>query len=94
MTKDLRRTGGTVGKRRRRERRLAAERKRVRGELCNRVLQQGSIVHAVDLACRSLQRHFGRSVKVRAAGMMVARLARTAESAGRASQSRGEAAHG
>jgi hypothetical protein len=69
-------------KRRERERRLAAERKRTHGELCNRILEQGSTIHTEKLSYKSFQKNFGRSVKVRAPGIMVSELSRKAESAG------------
>lgn len=68
--------------RRERERRLASERKRAHGELCNRVLSQGKDIRLERLSYRSFQKNFGRSVKVRAPGMFVSMLIRKAESAG------------
>jgi putative transposase len=61
-------------KRRERERKLAAERKRSHGELANRVLGQGTDVRLEKLSYRSFQKCFGRSTKVRAAGMFVSIL--------------------
>jgi len=68
--------------RRERERRLAAERKRAHGELCNRILAQGKNIRLERLSYRAFQKNFGRSVKVRAPGMFVSMLLRKAESAG------------
>jgi putative transposase len=66
-------------KRRERERRLAAERKRCHGELANRVIGQGT---TVKTAYRAFQRTFGRSSKVRGAGLFVSTLARRLDAAG------------
>lgn len=64
------------------ERRLAAERKRSHGELANRVLSIGNVVRTEKISYRGFQKHFGRSVKVRAPGMFLESLHRKAESAG------------
>jgi putative transposase len=64
------------------ERRLAAERKRSHGELANRLLAQGTTIKTEALSYRSFQKNFGRSVKVRAPGMLVSMLRRKAEGAG------------
>ena len=69
-------------KRKERERRLAAERKRSHGQLANRILAQGKTVKTEKLSYRSFQKCFGRSVKVRAPGMLVSTLARKAKAAG------------
>lgn len=64
------------------ERRLAVERKRAHGELANRILAQGSAIKTENVSYRSFQKNFGRSTKVRAAGMFVAMLSQKAEAAG------------
>jgi putative transposase len=64
------------------ERRLASERKRSHGELANRVIAMGAVVKIEKIPYRSFQKHFGRSVKVRAPGMFVSMLGRKAASAG------------
>lgn len=69
-------------KRRERERRLAAERKRSHGELGNRILAQGTTIKTEKLSYKSFQKNFGRSVKVRAPGMLVSTVRRKAEGAG------------
>lgn len=69
-------------KRRDRERRLAAERKRSHGELCSRILAQGTTIKTEKLSYKSFQKNFGRSVKVRAPGMLISMLQRKAEGAG------------
>ena len=69
-------------KRRERERRLAAERKRAHGELCNRILAQGNTVKTEKLSYRGFQKCFGRSAKVRGCGSFVAILRRKATSVG------------
>jgi hypothetical protein len=69
-------------KRRERERRLAAERKRCHGELTNRIIGQGITVKTERLSYRAFQRTFGKSSKVRGAGIFVSTLARKLEAAG------------
>ena len=71
-----------AAKRRERDRRLAAERKRAHGELANRIVGQGSTVKTEKLSYKSFQKNFGRSVKVRAPGMLVSTLRRKAAEAG------------
>ncbi|HTP24176.1 MAG TPA: hypothetical protein VMK12_00770, partial [Anaeromyxobacteraceae bacterium] len=61
-------------KRRERERRLAAERKRAHGELANRIVGQGNVVKTEQISSVAFQKLFGRSVKVRAPGGLVAVL--------------------
>ena len=61
-------------KRKEREKRLAAERKRSHGQLANRILAQGKTVKTEKLSYRAFHRCFGRSVKVRAPGMLVSTL--------------------
>jgi putative transposase len=67
--------------RKERERRLAAERKRAHGQLANEILAQGKTIKTEKLSYRSFQSCFGRSVKVRAPGMLVATLKRKAKAA-------------
>jgi putative transposase len=69
-------------KRRERDRRLAAERKRAHGELANPILEQGTTIKSEKLSYQSFQKNFGRSVKLRAPGMLVSTLRRKAEGAG------------
>ncbi len=64
------------------ERRLAGTRKTSHGNLANRILAQGRTIQGEKLCYRSWQKNFGRSVKVRAPGMLVERIRRKAESAG------------
>ena len=71
-----------AAKRRDRERRLAAGRKREHGELANRILGQGTTIRTEKVSYKSFQKNFGRSTKVRAAGMFVDILRYKAESAG------------
>ena len=68
--------------RRETERRLAAERKRSHGQMQNETLEQGTTVKTEKLSYRSLQKNFGRSVKVRAPGMYIEGLKRKASGAG------------
>jgi putative transposase len=69
-------------KRRERDRRLAAERKRAHGELANPTLEQGTTSKTEKLSYQSFPKNFGRSVKLRAPGMLVLTLRRKAEGAG------------
>jgi len=64
------------------ERKLAQRRRRAHGQLGNRILGQGNTIKAEKLNYRSLQKNYGRSVKVRAPGMLVSELRRKAERAG------------
>ena len=64
------------------ERRLAAERKRSHGELANRILGQGTTIKTEKFSYKSFQKNYGRSVKVRAPGMLISMLQRKAASAG------------
>jgi len=64
------------------ERRLAAERRRAHGELCNRILGQGNIVKTEKLSYRAFQKMFGKSVGRSAPGKFIAELRRKAERAG------------
>jgi putative transposase len=64
------------------QRRLAAERKRSHGQLCNEILAQGKEIKTEKLSYRAFQKSFGKSVKVRAPGMLVSLLTRKAENAG------------
>jgi putative transposase len=64
------------------ERKLAAERKRSHGELQNQILRQGTTVKTEKVSYRAWQKNYGRSVKVRAPGMLIEGLTRKAESAG------------
>jgi hypothetical protein len=64
------------------ERVLAERRKRDHGHLCNRILAQGNIIQGEKLSYKAFQGAFGRSVKVRAPGALIAQLTRKAESAG------------
>jgi putative transposase len=58
------------------ERRLAAERRRSHGELANRILGQGTTVKTERLSYRAFQKLFGRSTKVRGAGLFMRILRR------------------
>ena len=60
-----------AAKRRDRDQRLAAERRRCHGELANRIAGQGITVKTEKLSYRSFQKNFGKSTKVRGAGMFV-----------------------
>ena len=71
-----------AARRRERDRRLATERKRSHGELANRIVSQGTTIKTENLRYQSFQKNFGRSIKVRAPGMMISTLQRKAESAG------------
>lgn len=65
-----------------RQRRLAAYRKSLHGELANRVLAMGHIIKMEGISYKSFQKMFGKSVGKRAPGMFVSTIRRKAESAG------------
>jgi Putative transposase DNA-binding domain len=64
------------------QRRMAEHRRSLHGNLANRILGQGWIIHTEKLSYRAFQRRFGRSVGRRAPGMFVTTLSRKAVSAG------------
>ena len=64
------------------QRKLAAHRKTLHGNLANRILRQGKHVKTEKLSYRAFQRNFGKSVKNRAPGMFMEILRRKAENAG------------
>jgi len=53
------------------QRKLAAHRKTLHGNLANRILRQGKHVKTEKLSYRAFQKNFGRSVKNRAPGMFM-----------------------
>jgi putative transposase len=63
-------------------RQLAAQRKSLHGNLANRILSQGKVIHTEKLSYKALQRSYGRSVSRRAPGSFIATLSRKAASAG------------
>jgi hypothetical protein len=64
------------------QRKLAAERKRSHGQLCNEILAQGKEIKTEKVSYVSFQKNFGKSVKVRAPGMFISLLTCKAENAG------------
>lgn len=64
------------------QRTLAATRKKQHGEMCNKILSIGNIIKTEKLSYRSFQKNYGRSVTVRAPGMLVEQLIRKAANAG------------
>lgn len=64
------------------QRRLAAHRTSVHGNLANRILGQGTVIHTEKLSYRAFQRRFGHSVGRRAPGLFISTLSRKAASAG------------
>ena len=64
------------------QRKLAAHRKTLHGNLANRILRQGKHVKTEKLSYRAFQRNYGKSVKDRAPGMFITILTRKAENAG------------
>jgi len=64
------------------QRKLAAHRKTLHGNLANRILRQGKHVKTEKLSYRAFQKNFGKSVKNRAPGMFMEILRRKAENAG------------
>lgn len=64
------------------QRKLAAHRKTLHGNLANRILRQGKHIKTEKLSYSSFQKNFGRSVKDRAPGMFMEIIRRKAENAG------------
>ena len=64
------------------QRKLAAHRKTLHGNLANRILRQGKHIKTEKLSYRAFQKNFGKSVKNRAPGMFMEILRRKAENAG------------
>ena len=64
------------------ERRLAAHRKSLHGELANEVLRRGCVIRSEKVSYKAWQKMFGRSIGKRAPAMFMAILRRKAESAG------------
>jgi hypothetical protein len=64
------------------ERKLAAQRKSLHGQLAHVVVAAGKTIITEQLSYRAWQRQFGRSVGLRAPGMFIERLRRTVASTG------------
>ena len=64
------------------QRKLAAHRKTLHGNLANRILKQGKYIKTEKLSYRAFQKKFGKSVSNRAPGMFMEILRRKAENAG------------
>jgi hypothetical protein len=64
------------------QRRQAAQRKSLHGQLANQVLAMGRIVRTEKLSYKAFQKMYGKSVGFRAPGMFVSLLRRKAVSAG------------
>jgi len=64
------------------QRKLAAHRKTLHGNLANRILRRGNRIKTEKLSYRAFQRNYGKSVKDRAPGMFMEILRRKAENAG------------
>jgi transposase len=64
------------------ERKLAAHRKSLHGELVNAILRSGNTIKLEKLSYKAFQRLFGKSVSKRAPGMFVSHLRSKAERAG------------
>jgi putative transposase len=64
------------------QRKLAAHRKTLHGNLANRILRQGKHIKTEKLSYRAFQKNYGRSVKDRAPGKFMEILRRKAENAG------------
>jgi hypothetical protein len=65
-----------------RERRLAAHRKSLHGRLAHQIVAVGHTILTEKISYRGWQKHFGRSVGLRAPGMLIDRLRRTVVSTG------------
>ena len=72
----------TKGRKSQLERKLAAHRKVLQGQLVHQVLSVGNQVHLEKLSYKAWQKVFGKSVGKHAPGMFVARLKQRAENAG------------
>ena len=64
------------------QRKLAAHRKTLHGNLSNRILKQGKRIKTEKLSYRAFQKNYGKSVKNRAPGMFIEIIRRKAENAG------------
>jgi transposase len=64
------------------ERKLAAHRKSLHGELVNEILRNGNVIKLEKLSYKAFQKLFGKSVGKRAPGMFVSHLKSKAERAG------------
>jgi len=64
------------------QRKLAAHRKSLHGNLANRILKLGKNIKTEKLSYRAFQKNYGKSVKNRAPGMFMEILRRKAENAG------------
>ena len=64
------------------ERKLAAHRKSLHGELVNRIIGMGNTIKLEKLSYRAFQKQYGKSVGMRGPGMFVARLNRTVANTG------------
>ena len=64
------------------QRKLAAHRKSLHGNLASRILKQGKHIKTEKLSYRAFQKRYGKSVQNRAPGMFVETLRRKAENAG------------
>jgi hypothetical protein len=69
-------------KKRRLERKLAAHRKSLHGRLVHEIVHVGNDVRTGKIAYRGWQKQFGRSVGLRAPGMLIDHLRRTVASTG------------
>ena len=65
------------------ERTLAAQRKRLHGQLAHEIVAVGDTILTEKISYRAWQRQFGRSVGLRAPGMFIAILRRTGAAYGR-----------
>jgi hypothetical protein len=65
-----------------RERRLAAHRKSLHGQLAHQIVAAGHTILTEKLSYKGWQKHYGKSVGLRAPGMLIAHLRRTVASTG------------
>jgi hypothetical protein len=64
------------------ERKLAAHRKSLHGRLVNQIVRVGNAIHLEKISFKGWQRRFGRSVGLRAPGMLIDHLRRTVAKTG------------
>jgi hypothetical protein len=71
-----------VRRKRRLERKLAAHRKSLHGRLVNQIVRVGNAIHLEKISYKGWQKRFGRSVGLRAPGMLIDHLRRTVAKTG------------
>src|SRR5207247_9603302 len=65
-----------------RERRLAAHRKSLHGRLAHQIVAVGHTIITEKISYKGWQKHYGKSMGIRAPGMLIAHIRRTVASTG------------